>query len=164
MSRSTSWFKSPHFQCGGHGFEPRTRYFFGIGYGDGRLCKSLADKFESCISHLFCLRNSVGLEYRAFNTGVASSSLAGGTYFTRLWWNGIITVSKTAVSSSNLGRRAIYASLAQWLELLFCKQGVVGSSPTWSSIFYTYIAQLVRAFVWYAKGYKFESCYRYFYI
>lgn len=45
-----------------------------------------------------------------------------------------MTVSKTVVSSSNLGRRAIYASLAQWLELLFCKQGVVGSSPTWSSI------------------------------
>ena len=108
MSRSTSWFKSPHFQCGGHGFESRTRYFFGIGYGDGRLCKSLADKFESCISHLFCLRNSVGLEYRAFNTGVASSSLAGGTYFTRLWWNGIIPVSKIVVLSSNLSRRAIF--------------------------------------------------------
>lgn len=43
--------KSPHFQCGGHGFESRTQYYFGIGYGDGRLCKSLADKFESCISH-----------------------------------------------------------------------------------------------------------------
>ena len=34
-----------------------------------------------------------------------------------------------------------YASLAQWLELLFCKQGVVGSSPTRSSIFYIHIAQ-----------------------
>lgn len=63
------------------GSNPVRDTFFGIGYGDGRLCKSLADKFESCVSHLLCLRNSVGLEYRAFNTGVASSSLAGGTYF-----------------------------------------------------------------------------------
>ena len=98
------------------GSSPVRDTFFGIGYGDGRLCKSLADKFESCISHLFCLRNSVGLEYRAFNTGVASSSLAGGTYFTRLWWNGIITVSKTAVSSSNLGRRAFLSFISSMVR------------------------------------------------
>lgn len=59
-----------------------------------------------------------------------------------------MTVSKTAVSSSNLGRRAIYASLAQWLELLFCKQGVVGSSPTWSSkLPLRKVRSLMRSFV-----------------
>ena len=85
------------------------------------------------MSFLLCLRNSVGLEYRAFNTGVASSGLAGGTYFTPVvkWYHYGLQNRSSRFESSQVC--LFYASLAQWLELLFCKQGVVGSSPTWSS-------------------------------
>lgn len=84
---------------------------FGIGYGDGRLCKSLADKFESCISHqtktgpqrqyrwflfiesfwlclfYYAFVAQLVLEHPAFNRGVASSSLAGGTKYWEWKWS-----------------------------------------------------------------------------
>ena len=73
--------KSPHFQCGGHGFESRTQYILGQVMVTAGSVKAQQTSSNLVYPTYLCFRSSVGLEHPAFNRGVVGSSPSGSTYF-----------------------------------------------------------------------------------